>query len=688
MAPEFALFLSPDGIALAHRQPKGHWAVLADTPLDVDDLSVALTALRKRAEERADGKFTTLVVLPDDQVLFTSLTAPGPDEEDRLEQIRSGLEGLTPYPVEDLAFDYTPLEYGRVKLAVVARETLAEAESFAKEHGFEPAGFAARPVDNRFPGVALFDREPDWTASLTEIEFGRDSWPKSNAKPAEAEAAAAEPAKEAVPEAEADRAPDKAEDAAKAAATKTKDASAPKDEPKDEPKDRTDPPEAAEGADGPAPDPVIGDAVKAPSKAAKPATGTAAETTRDNAENAAQVQLSALSLPEGFGLRRDRDNPDDAVADRIGSRPPRFGISPPELSRGTATGDDMGDDTGDDTGDRPRFGRGETLPDPLDDPETSPARPSAAGPAPELPPLRTSSNRTVPPTDIPSAASAATSTCTATLRGWPKFSAPFSTICRPHDVGWVRLRVSSESRTMCTWSPPIPSSSSWTLTFLACVDRMLDSALTNTVPTRPESGMNEYCPQPCSAICASSCESRLYPNPNVWTQHPSGWRSRYRCMVGMWPRGGITLGQPSVISRMAWCRGAPPRPAVAAAASRKVSKAFCRPSHRFVEPLGCRALSLRAARVRWWSVIDVSPNSTCAALLYDTSAKRSCRPSTAITVDTACLVTSSTLSPVSSSVPSASLALAALHIDPDTSTTHTTSHGVRSVATSGGTTST
>ena len=99
MAPEFALFLSPDGIALAHRQPKGHWAVLADTPLDVDDLSVALTALRKRAEERADGKFTTLVVLPDDQVLFTSLTAPGPDEEDRLEQIRSGLEGLTPYPV-------------------------------------------------------------------------------------------------------------------------------------------------------------------------------------------------------------------------------------------------------------------------------------------------------------------------------------------------------------------------------------------------------------------------------------------------------------------------------------------------------------------------------------------------------------------------------------------------------------
>lgn len=385
MAPEFALFLSPDGIALAHRQPKGHWAVLADTPLDVDDLSVALTALRKRAEERADGKFTTLVVLPDDQVLFTSLTAPGPDEEDRLEQIRSGLEGLTPYPVEDLAFDYTPLEYGRVKLAVVARETLAEAESFAKEHGFEPAGFAARPVDNRFPGVALFDREPDWTASLTEIEFGRDSWPKSNAKPAEA--AAAELAKEAVPEAEADRAPDKAEDAAKAATAKTKDAPAPKDEPKDEPKDRTDPPEAAEGADGPAPDPVTGDAVKAPSKAAKPATGTAAETTRDNAENAAQVQLSALSLPEGFGLRRDRDNPDDAVADRIGSRPPRFGISPPELSRGTATGDDMGDDTGDDTGDRPRFGRGETLPDPLDDPETSPARPSAAGPAPELPPL-------------------------------------------------------------------------------------------------------------------------------------------------------------------------------------------------------------------------------------------------------------------------------------------------------------
>jgi len=176
MAPNFALFLSPEGIALAHRQTGGHWAVLGDTPLDVPDLGAAIVVLRKLAEARVGKDFETLVILPDDQVLYTSLTAPGPDEDTRLWQIRDGLEGLTPYAVEDLVFDWVEIEDGRVKLAVVAQETLDEAREFARQHGFVPAGFGARPLDNRFAGIAHFDRTPDWIASIPDIEFGRDTW--------------------------------------------------------------------------------------------------------------------------------------------------------------------------------------------------------------------------------------------------------------------------------------------------------------------------------------------------------------------------------------------------------------------------------------------------------------------------------------------------------------------------------
>ncbi len=176
MAPQFALFLSPEGIALAHRQTAGHWAVLGDTPIDVPDLGAALVVLRKLAEARVGKGFETLIILPDDQVLYTSLTAPGPDEDTRLEQIRNGLEGLTPYGVDELVFDWADIDDGRVKLAVVAKETLDEAREFAEQHGFPPAGFGARPLDNRFPGIAHFDRTPDWIAETPDIEFGRDTW--------------------------------------------------------------------------------------------------------------------------------------------------------------------------------------------------------------------------------------------------------------------------------------------------------------------------------------------------------------------------------------------------------------------------------------------------------------------------------------------------------------------------------
>jgi len=390
MAPEFALFLSPDGIALAHRQPAGHWAVLADTALDVPDLPAALAQMRQRGEDRAGSGFATLVILPDDQILFTSLTAPGPDDADRLAQIQDGLDGLTPYGVSDLAYDFVPLEDGRVKLAVVARETLAEAEGFARENGFEPAGFAARPLDNRYPGVAHFDRSPDWTASISDIEFGHDSWQQA---PAPAEAPS-----------ERDTAP--GEDASGAPEPKPDDA-APEDAPSPEGAGSSAPASAANdglqeeapvSADSepdiaPAEDPAPA-AAAGPDDASAPVTDETPSTHGPN--DAPGQQRSAeddapLQIPTGFGAGRALGSPETA-AERVGSRPSRLAIgatdepsSSPDPAQHPARDGTLSPA-------RPRFGRGHTKPaDPPPDP--APTRPEAAGPVPDLPPLTRSKLR-------------------------------------------------------------------------------------------------------------------------------------------------------------------------------------------------------------------------------------------------------------------------------------------------------
>jgi hypothetical protein len=69
----------------------------------------------------------------------------------------AALEGRTPYDVGDLAFDW--FGHGAtVQVAVVANETLDEAEEFAVEHRFNPVSFAARS---------------DWHGEEWEPFFGR-----------------------------------------------------------------------------------------------------------------------------------------------------------------------------------------------------------------------------------------------------------------------------------------------------------------------------------------------------------------------------------------------------------------------------------------------------------------------------------------------------------------------------------
>ncbi|WP_281823772.1 hypothetical protein [Jannaschia rubra] len=156
MTPQIALDLSLDGIIVLSRAPDGpdhgKWWREGMVRLDAPDLPDALARLRDRCVARVGEDFASILVLPDSQLMFTSLER---DDRDPKVTIRSLLRGRTPYDVEDLSFDY--VERGdRLQVAVVATETLAEAEAFAADHGFRPVAIIGNPTDAIYPGIPDF----------------------------------------------------------------------------------------------------------------------------------------------------------------------------------------------------------------------------------------------------------------------------------------------------------------------------------------------------------------------------------------------------------------------------------------------------------------------------------------------------------------------------------------------------
>jgi hypothetical protein len=154
MKPAFALDFRNDTISLLHRSGGG-WQVVGAVPLDTPDLPEALNYLRSTALGLSPKGIACKLIIPNDQILYTWVHAPGPSPEERLAQVTSGLEGRTPYEVPELAFDYSG-EGPDVLVAVIAKETLAEAESFAVEHRFNPVSFVAVPDSADFSGEPWF----------------------------------------------------------------------------------------------------------------------------------------------------------------------------------------------------------------------------------------------------------------------------------------------------------------------------------------------------------------------------------------------------------------------------------------------------------------------------------------------------------------------------------------------------
>ena len=156
MTAQIALDLSHDGIAALSRAPEGPdagaWYREGLVRLDAPDMADALRRLRARCGEIAGEGFTSILLIPDSQILYTSLER---DDRDPKVTIRSQLAGRTPYAVEDLVFDYV-IRGDRLQVAVVARDTLAEAEAFASDFGFRPVAHVAAPKDGSYDGLPQF----------------------------------------------------------------------------------------------------------------------------------------------------------------------------------------------------------------------------------------------------------------------------------------------------------------------------------------------------------------------------------------------------------------------------------------------------------------------------------------------------------------------------------------------------
>ncbi|NPD17341.1 hypothetical protein HOY34_19330 [Xinfangfangia sp. D13-10-4-6] len=155
MKPDFALNFTDTSIALLHRTAKG-WLKIGETPFEASDLEDALDYMRKTAQGLAPGGFTTKLVIPASQILYTEVDISGGDADRTRQEITNAIEARTPYKAHEVALDWVPGRGRTARVAAVARETLEEAEAFAVTHKFGPVSFVAIPAEGAFEGEPWF----------------------------------------------------------------------------------------------------------------------------------------------------------------------------------------------------------------------------------------------------------------------------------------------------------------------------------------------------------------------------------------------------------------------------------------------------------------------------------------------------------------------------------------------------
>lgn len=167
MSPTLALTLSFEGIGLLTRVDGG-WHLLDEVGLDSPDLAGDLARLRDLAANQAGDGFSTLLVVPNDQIKFLSLDLGRIRAAKAQAEVARTLEDQTPYTAEQLVFDMHRAPK-QTQVAAVAKETLAEAEAFASEHHFNPVWFTAVPDAESFAGAPDFG--PTSTGLAAKVSF-------------------------------------------------------------------------------------------------------------------------------------------------------------------------------------------------------------------------------------------------------------------------------------------------------------------------------------------------------------------------------------------------------------------------------------------------------------------------------------------------------------------------------------
>ncbi|MCB6178650.1 hypothetical protein LHP98_10975 [Rhodobacter sp. Har01] len=200
MKPNFALNFTDTSISLLHRTAKG-WVQVGETPFDAPDLDEALDYLRNTALGMAPGGFSSKLVIPNSQLLYAEIEAPGPSEEERRAQIVAALETRTSLKADEMVFDWSG-KGKTVKVVAVDRNTLTEAEAFATQHRFDPVSFVAIPEPGSFTGEPWFG--PAGAAAALPADKAAALRDKSTISILDAPKGARKPARASLPEAAAE----------------------------------------------------------------------------------------------------------------------------------------------------------------------------------------------------------------------------------------------------------------------------------------------------------------------------------------------------------------------------------------------------------------------------------------------------------------------------------------------------
>mmetsp|Transcript_21600 Transcript_21600/g.51239 ORF Transcript_21600/g.51239 Transcript_21600/m.51239 type:complete len:525 (+) Transcript_21600:839-2413(+) len=225
---------------------------------------------------------------------------------------------------------------------------------------------------------------------------------------------------------------------------------------------------------------------------------------------------------------------------------------------------------------------------------------------------------------------ASSSSSTSSVRFWPKCSEPKFT---GNELWYPMMRL--------ILAPPWGSM--YTLAWTPNEVERFAIQCTITVPTKPESGMNENEPLPSFEIDSSSGTSRSYPNPKVWITGCTPWaRCSLFSRLGVIPRGGIrcSLGRPSVMKRIELTHSR-------RSAFSSVSMPRRSASHTLVQPLGWSAMTRWRMVSLLARVMYVRSCTSTALVEKEMTASRSVSFNISITVLSACFVMSRTENPTS-----------------------------------------